>query len=282
MGFGAVEIGYGLSPGALEYFSSPGCKIKVSSLHAYTPAIEGKGGHPEIFSVSDPKEENRLKAVEALAENLELAVKCSAPVVILHAGRVREAHPLWLRHARRIESDSASGFFFRRNLDALLKKRASLVPGHLNSLKRSLSEILPAFEREGVRLAIENLPSYDAIPLPEEALLLEREFSASSAFSLWLDTGHAQVMENASFGTLASLAKDHQEYISGLHIHDVIGPMGDHKAPGSGGIDFSALSFLAGRILVFEPSPAVPRRDLEASLSFMKGLWGNDGRTGQG
>lgn len=275
MGFKSLELGYGLPPEALPKILERSNKgdIAISSLHAFTPAIEGQGGHPELFTIAATDETARETAVEKLLQNLTLAQETGAPIIVLHAGRINNAARHWLWIHNRIMNERDSGFFYNRRLRKMNEAREAEITNAIDALSRSLDVILPAFEKASVKLAIENLPSYDAIPSPEEMDLLATRFSSSPAFAFWFDMGHAQVMENAGYGDAVSLAKRHLKLIAGVHVHDVIGPGGDHQAPGLGGIDFKSFAFLKGRALVFEVSPIVQMAELSASRTFLQGVW---------
>lgn len=277
MGFSALELGYAVTAADAEAILARAGKgdIKVSSVHAFCPAPSDKPGHPELYSPSDADENARREAVAKVLETLDLASRAGAGAVVLHAGRIKAAARKWLWVHDRISADVADGFWYRFNHGRMVKAREAGIAAAMESLRRSIAELLPAFEVAGIRLAIENLPSYDAIPSPDEADMLESEFGQSKAFALWYDMGHGQVMENAGFGSGFGYAKRHFRHLAGAHIHDVIGPSGDHQAPGQGGIDFAAFRFLAELpCRVFEPTPSVAKAELAASREMLGHLWG--------
>ncbi len=275
LGFDALEIGYGLSADAMSGIIdrvNEGA-ITLSSLHSFTSAFGGEGGHPEIFNPSASDEADRKKAVSHLIENLRYAENLGLSVVVLHAGRIHSASRHWPYLHNRIMNDSAGGFFYNRRLRRMTGARDAGIDRAMESLNRSLEEVLPEFEASGIKLAIENLPSFDAIPSFDEMAVLAKTFASSPSFAFWFDMGHAQVMENAGYAEAETLAKTHLNLIAGAHIHDVIGPGGDHQAPGFGGIDFKKFDFLRSKIKVFEPSSVVSPSDLSSSLEFIKDLW---------
>lgn len=281
MGFTALELGYAATAADAEAVIARAGRgdIAVTSVHAFCPAPPDRPGHPELYSPSDSDEAARREAVAKVLETLELARRAGAGAVVLHAGRIKAAAGKWMWVHDRIVSDAADGFWYRFNLGRMVKAREAGIAAAMESLRRSLAELLPAFESAGVRLAIENLPSYDAMPSPDEADILVDEFGSSPAFSLWYDMGHGQVMENAGYGSGAGYARKHFRHLAGTHIHDVIGPAGDHQAPGQGGIDFAAFKFLAELpCRVFEPLSTVPRAELAASREMLAHLWGNEAK----
>ena len=276
MGFGALELGYGLRQEAARKIIARAAAgdIAISSVHAFCPAPDKKPGHPELYSIADADEEARANGVAKVLECLAFASHAGAPSMVLHAGRIKASARRWLWVHNRITNDETEGFFYRWNFKRMVKARETGIGAAMDALRRSLSELLPAFEQAHIRLALENLPSYDAIPLPDEADALVREFGSSPAFALWYDMGHGQVMENAGYGTGIDYARHHMPHLAGCHIHDVIGPAGDHQAPGRGGIDFPAFSFLASLpSLVFEPSAGVLKEDLVAGRQMLEQTW---------
>lgn len=274
LGFGAIELGYALKaawvPGIMDRVRSGA--LAISSVHAFCPAPDGAPGHPELFSPAATSEKARGEAVAKVLETLAFAGEVGAPIVVLHAGRVAGASRLWPKvHAGIMEE--ADGFFHRFRLRRMVSAREAGAPAAMESLRRSLSELLPAFERAGVRLALENLPSYDALPSPEEMDALAAEFGSSPAFGFWFDMGHGQVMENAGYGDAAALARRHLKLLAGVHVHDVIGPGGDHQAPGLGGIDYGRFAFLSALPNVFEPLSDIPADELRGAVAFMERAW---------
>lgn len=276
LGFDALELGYALSREAAEtiLLRAAHGDIGISSIHAFTPAPSDKPGHPELFSIANTDETARREAVSKVLENLGFAGRAGAPAVVLHAGRINKAARLWLWVLARKISEADNSFFYRWRLSRMNKARENGIPAAMDSLRRSLNELLPRFESAGVRLALENLPSFDAIPDPAEADALENEFGRTKAFALWYDMGHGQVMENAGYGTGLDYARRHMRSLAGIHIHDVTGPAGDHQAPGTGGIDFTKFAFLAQvASRVFEPAAGVLKEDLENGRKLLERLW---------
>ena len=156
----------------------------------------------------------------------------------------------------------------------MVKTREALAPRYLDQIRKSLDALLPEFGKTGVSLALENLPSWDALPQPDEMESLLADYPGT-ALACWHDIGHGQVMENAGKGTMAGAARDLASSIRGVHIHDVCGPAGDHQAPGMGGIDFASVAFFAGPqyIRVFEPAAGIPAQDLASGLALLKRIW---------
>lgn len=277
LGFDGLEIGYRLRAELVPAISARVAKgeIAVQSVHAFGPVPQDvKAGHPELYTIAEADEDKRKTAIQKVLDVMESARSLGALAVVLHAGRVREISAAWAWVHGRIATDSASGFFYRRRRRKMEALRAQLLPSYLNALHKSLDELLPRFAEAGVNLCLENLPSWDAIPQPDEMAALMRDYAGSS-LRAWYDIGHGQVMENAGMGTMAGTARDLAGSIRGVHIHDVCGPAGDHQAPGMGGIDFASISLFAGEqyIRVFEPAAGIPAQDLASGIALLNHLW---------
>ena len=254
-GFARIELGYNLTanlvPGVRSRVQSGA--VKITSVHNFCPVPLGAaGGHPELFLLADLREKARQMAVQYTTRTIEFAAEMGAPCVVVHAGRVdmRQYTP------KLIELHEA-GLYQERKYERvkmkLLAKREKKAPRHVESLCRSLMELLPALEQHRVCLAIENLPSWEAVPSePEMAQILLRFPTPSIA--VWYDTGHGQVRENLGFISQRHWVSRFMPRLAGFHIHDVAAPASDHLMPPAGSIDFSLFKdAVVGRHLVLEP-----------------------------
>ena len=278
LGFDGLELGYGLHresvPGIFSRMKAG--DIAVESVHSYSPVPEGvEHGHPELYHLADADEEARKLAVSKMLETLEFAETFGAKTVVVHAGRVFEISRAWLWIHERIAEEKDSGWFYRRRYKKMVAEREKQIGGYLDRLRKSLDELLPKFEKAGIRIALENLPSWDAFPQPDENEQLLREYAASPSFACWHDMGHGQVMENAGFENHVATARRFLPHIAGIHIHDVIGPATDHQAPGTGGIDYAPFAFFAKPSIhrVFEPASNVLAEDLQKGLQMLRKVW---------
>lgn len=278
LGFDGLEIGYALRAELVPAIAAHAARgeISVLSVHAFGPRTDdATTGHwAELYRITDQDDDKRKIAVGKVLEVMKAAGDIGAQAVVLHAGRVTEVFAPWAWVHERIATDRASGLFYRIRRRRMLDLREKLLPPYMEALRKSLDDLLPEFKKAGVFLALENLPSFDAIPQPDEMEVLMRDYAGSN-LRCWYDIGHGQVMENAGFGAMVETSRRLADSICGVHIHDVCGPAGDHQAPGMGGIDFGSISFFAGPqyIRVFEPAAGVQAQDLASSLAMMKKLW---------
>jgi len=85
-----------------------------------------------------------------------------------------------------------------------------------------------------------------------------KEFSRPTVV-YWHDTGHAQIKENLGFISHRALLESMRERLFGFHLHDVQPPGRDHRAPGTGCVDWTALKPIVrpADLKVFEFSPSL-------------------------
>lgn len=141
----------------------------------------------------------------------------------------------------------------------------------LEAAARSLEEILRGCGPSLV-LGIENRNYYHQIPLADEAVDLIR-MVGSSRVRYWHDIGHAHTLEVLGFRPHLETLRAMVPYLCGMHLHDAIGTA-DHKAPGTGEIDFASVLKLvpAEALKVLELAPAVTREEIVAGLTLLQGF----------
>ncbi len=276
LGFDGLELGYGLDGESVPRIAArvKAGEIEVRSVHAFCPVPKDGTGHPELHRIANLDEEARKTAVEKVLEVLRFTAGVGAEVVVLHAGRVMEISRPWAWIHSRIADERDSGMIYRWRRGRMEKTRGALAPQYLGQVRKSLDALLPEFEGVGVKLALENLPSWDALPQPDELEALLADYTGT-ALAYWHDIGHGQVMENAGFENHVETARRFLPHVAGTHIHDVIGPVKDHQAPGTGGIEFGDFAFFGDKsvIRVFEPSPDVTEEDLRGGLELLARKW---------
>jgi sugar phosphate isomerase/epimerase len=156
----------------------------------------------------------------------------------------------------------------------LLLKREKRVPKFLDALFRSVEELLPTLEKSKVVLALENLPSWEAVPTEAEmGNLLDRFPSPWLAY--WHDIGHGQVRQLLGLVTVPHWLTRFGPRLAGLHVHDVAAPAFDHLVPGRGGVRFDTFApFIRPDMpLVMEPAPGTPAGEIREGVRLIASTW---------
>ena len=276
LGFAAIEIGYLFQPGleaGLRRRLAAGA-VRICSVHAFSPVPLGvPGGHPELFLLAATEEDARRLAIYHLRGTLAFAASLGARAVVVHAGRVPVGSH-WARVAQAHEQERTGTWRYRWHRRRLLTLRERRAARHLVALRRSLDELLPLFADAHVALAMENLPSWDALPQADEALALIKAYD-TPWLRYWHDIGHGQVRQNLGFINHERWIERLQPYLAGMHIHDVIPPAMDHALPPHGRVNFGSLKrFAKGDILrVIEPAPQTPGEAIVEALDLLRKAW---------
>ena len=251
--------------------------VSVSSVHAFCPAPMGFMTHgPEPYSLCDPHDRARERAVAALRDTADFAATVGAKVVVVHAGRVAQA----ARPQRRLADAAHKGLFgepkYERRLQKLLDVRDRKAAPYMKALHESLDEILPHFESLGIRLALENLPTMDAMPNESEMSALLSEYDTPT-LRYWHDLGHGQIREKFGFIHHEGLAKRMAKYIGGVHIHGSPAVDDEHLMPPQGAVRYPRFAFLKELDvpLVLEPAPGTPLEEVKAAAAYLREIWGD-------
>lgn len=298
LGLDALELGYALTHRQADDIRAAvrAREITVTSVHAFCPVPMGAtSGHPEIFTICERDAHGRARAIDAVLDSARFAAEVGARAVVLHAGRVTPV----VREAKALESlvsrpSSGPGLLARlfggrphapdtpwtfpesaaRRREKLYDRRTAKAQPFLDALRASLDTLVPAFEGLGVRLGLENLPTYDAIPNEPEMTQLLGDYG-SPFFGYWHDLGHGQVRANLGYIHHASVVRRLSPRLVGMHIHDVVPPAGDHVMPPRGKTDFSSLAFLADLDIpaVLEPAPGTPVEEIREGIAFLRATW---------
>ena len=277
LGLRHVELGYDLTvdlvPGVRQRVESGA--VRVTSVHNYCPVPMGAArGHPELYLLATRSARTRDSAIYHTQRTIEFAASLGAACVVAHGGYAR----LWPVTPRLIAL-AADGRQhepkFDRLKQKLLLKRDRKAAKDLEGLKAARGQLLPVLERNQVRLALENLPAWEAVPNEAEMEQLGREFD-SPWIGYWHDIGHGQVRENLGFISVLSWLQRLQTWLCGMHVHDVRAPAMDHLVPGAGTVNFPALRPFASPELplVMEPAPGTPVALVAAGLAALRDAWG--------
>jgi len=156
----------------------------------------------------------------------------------------------------------------------LLARREKKVGKHIEHLYRGLEDLLPLLEECKVKLGIENLPTWEAIPTELEAERLVEHF-ASPHLGCWHDMGHARIRENLGLSSHLRWLERLKPALFGIHIHDVVAPGADHVMPPEGEIEFEDFRPYARMEmpLVIEPTPRTPAEAIARAREYLLEVW---------
>jgi sugar phosphate isomerase/epimerase len=276
LGFDRIELGYDLRIDLVAGVKSriESGDICAPSVHNYSPVpVAAPRGHPELFSLSSLDRRERESAVRYTGATIEFAAEVGAKAVVVHAGNVgmrkRSSKLIDL-----IENGKQHTKKFEKIKMKLLLERDKKVTKHLDQLYRSLEALLPQLEKHSIRMGLENLPSWEAIPTESEAQTIFNKFN-SPFLGYWHDMGHGQIRHNLGLTSHKLWFDKLSQHLVGMHIHDTIHPAGDHVMPPQGGINFTDFSNAPDYtdILVFEPCPGTPPEYVQKGLEHVKTAW---------
>ncbi|MEP6662417.1 MAG: sugar phosphate isomerase/epimerase [Verrucomicrobiota bacterium] len=279
LGFDRAELSHGirisLLPGIFQAVEAG--EIKISTLHNFCPLPMGvTKAAPNLYLFSSPDERERENAFRHSVKTIETAARLQAQAVVLHLGQIemKEYTDKLLglvgdgkKETAKFEKVCAEAIETREN------KKEKFV-AQSNEMLRRLIEVAKPL---GIKLGVENREAVEEIPLELDFSRLFREFPDDTV-GYWHDTGHAQIKENLGFIYHHLHLESMSPRLLGFHIHDVEFPGRDHRAPGSGMIDFTALKPMVKpeHIKVFEFSPSLTVEAAQRGIAHIKNLWGND------
>ena len=277
LGFDQVELGYNirsnLVPGVKKMVEENA--VEVVSVHNFcpVPAVAAEG-HPELYTLTSKDKSTRESALTYISQTIRFASEVGAKIVVLHCGNV-EMKTYTSQLVKLFKNGKRLSNSYEKVKYNLFVVREKNVKIHLTHLLNGLTQIVPLLEETGVRLGLENLPSWEAIPTEVECLHLIKKFGCKF-LCYWHDLGHAQIRESLGLIHHQNQLKNLYPFLGGMHIHDMDANLHDHVMPPSGVIDFSGLKRIVKGSLpkVFEPSPRQSSESVQSGLTYLKNLWG--------
>jgi sugar phosphate isomerase/epimerase len=278
LGFEYAELSHGirlsLLPGILEAVDAG--EIKISTLHNFCPLPVGVNhASPNLFKFSALEGRERENAWRYTIRTLETAERVRAPLVVLHLGCLDMkdyTEKLIDMTARDLKGTPK----YERLCAEVIEKREHRKEQHTAFAHDLLRQLAVEAERRGLYLGIENREALEEIPFESDFTLFFREFR-QPCIRYWHDTGHAQIKENLGFIVHTMHLGAVADRLAGFHLHDVEFPARDHRPPGTGTVDFSAIRGYVRpqHIKVFELSPSVSTDELRLGVAHLKTLWGS-------
>lgn len=276
LGFDSVELGYDLRPdlipGVLNMIRDR--SVRVVSLHNFCPVPTGApSGHPELFTPADTDRRVRESAILHITNTVQFAEQVGAGVVVVHAGNV-SMERITDQLVGLFQEGKQYGPVYERLKLKLQVQREKKARAQVALLVQSMERLAPLLKETGVKIAFENLPTWESIPTEMEIEALLKQFGADH-FGVWYDVGHGQIRETLGFINQSRWLERLQPYLLGMHIHDVLPPVYDHQMPPGGCVDFSRLKpfGVAVPLRVIEPMPLAPAEAILQGVRWMEEAW---------
>lgn len=240
LGFDSIELDWSLTETMVRDILSmkESGVIKISSLHNICPIPKGVDqtkASPDYYSLASGDDAERALAVAAAKSTIDYAKRFGARAVVLHTGRVKMRERM-----RELDSAFCDKEKFVRLREEMIRQREDLKDGYLDNVISCLSELVSYADRAGVALAIENRFYYGEIPLIPEFAVIFEVFKRGRLY-YWHDVGHAEVFNRLGLASHTDFLDKFSNRLIGIHLHDIMGAMADHKPPGLGDFDFGIL-----------------------------------------
>lgn len=275
LGFDTVELGFALPENIVTDIAEIHSRgeISISSLHNMCPLpeeIEPEEASPDYYSLASPDAKERRLAIDAAKNTILNAGKLGARAVVLHTGRVQIKD-----RTRDLAALIGNNDAFQALKQEMIKERHAKRNGYLDNVIKSLKELVPYSMDTGISLGIETRYYYREIPLIDEFDEIFSQFKQSELF-YWHDAGHAEVFSRLGIAKHEDFLKRYSSRLIGIHLHDIIGMMKDHNAPGTGTLDFSLLKpyIKNDTIKVIEAHHPATAGEVQRSVSYLNSILG--------
>lgn len=275
IGFDTIELNFALTESMAKDIlgMSQRSEIKISSLHnicPLPPEIEQDEASPDYYSLATPDEKERRLAIDAAKNTIRYARMFGAKAVVLHLGRVQ------IKDRTRELADSIDDPKMFGKLKAeMIRERSEKKDGYLDNVMKSLGELVPYASQMKVSLGIENRYYYREIPLIDEFEAIFNNFKKGEVF-YWHDVGHAEVFDRLGVTRHKDLLEKFSDRLIGVHLHDIMGIIDDHKAPGLGTFDFRTLKPYLKKetIKVIEAHHPATANQIRKGAEYLKKIFG--------
>jgi sugar phosphate isomerase/epimerase len=277
LGFRALEVEYRVSESAVTGIEEAvkADEIQVLSVHNYSPLAAGekastRGG--DKGNLASPDDHEAAEAVKLAERSLDLACGLGAGVLIVHAGETDMNREYFHELSEIVETEGVLSGTAARLRQAVIRERDAKRGPYLEAALNSIKELEAYAAERGIKIGIENRYYYHQVPLPEEIIwMIERLNSPYVGY--WHDVGHAHVMEILGFVPHLNSLDLLKGNLLGMHLHDSVF-IRDHRAPGTGEIDFPAILGRAplSAIKVIELADFVTEDDIRQSTAYLESM----------
>jgi len=239
LGFSHLELNHQVNSAMLNEFNS--APFVISSIHEPCPAdISVDELKKRDWLISSAKEENRQNGVNAIKRSIDLANKMNVPVIVVHCGAVSLDMNSEKRLRALFEEGGSGTEDYKELFQQMIDERSKQAAPHLESVKKSLLELLDYGEQFNVQLGLENRYHYNDIPTQDEMKPL-LDLAGPERLGFIYDVGHAQALGRLGFFSHRGWLDRFSTRMIGTHLHDVKG-VTDHLPPGQGEVDFKMVA----------------------------------------
>lgn len=275
LGFDHIEVGFDLTPNLVPGLCAmiKAGRVKADSVHAYCPLPPVPFASPEPFTLAATNADIRANALHYLQNTIRFAAEIDARVIVVHAGNIE----MKLLTPQLIDLTAAGRQYdetYEKTRMKLILAREKAATRQLPLLYTGIEKLLPLLEETRRILAIELLPTWEAIPTEVEMEQLLSHFN-SPWIRFWHDMGHGQIRENLGLASHSRWLKRLRPWLAGMHVHDVTPPATDHVMPPNGTLKFELFREIARDdiIRVLEPSHAVSAEEVLAGQKLIRTCW---------
>ncbi len=276
MGFDWLEINFQVSAEKFEEIknSKTENQIQISSLHNVAPMPEGFDPHSvhKSFPLNSTDDSFLKKSIELTKNTIDNAHILGANAVVLHLGETQKKEILELEQEyirAKIQSETKSDKMEELK-NKFVGERNYISDEGAEKIIKALKEIIPYARDKNIKLGFENRYYYSQFPTIDEMEIILNEFPNGNV-GLWLDVGHQATLEYLGFVEKNAYLKKFGHRLIGTHLMDC-NEIYDHKAPGTGNIDYSLLKnyLKADTIKVLELSPKVTSLEVKSGFEHLQ------------
>ena len=167
LGFAGVELNHQVTPGMLEGVDLE--RYRVGSLHEPCPAVISAAElKKRDLLISSPAEDHRREGVDSIKRTIDLAAELGCQTVVVHCGQIQGDISLEFRLKDMCDSGQCGTPEFIEVKERFIARRASLAGPYLESVRKSLVELLEYVGHSNIRLGLENRFHFFDIPNGEE------------------------------------------------------------------------------------------------------------------
>lgn len=272
LGFEQAELNYNVGEdflATIEPMIEQG-EIRISSVHHAFPRTSNPFFGPDSVLFAHPDEELRRIGENLLLQSAEYAHRYGAAAVVLHPGETMIPLQFDAKLKRLYKEGQRHTEAYACLLSQMKKQREEDSRRALPLIRESLERVCDRLAQRGIPvwIGIETRARCHQIPTLREAAELIDSLQGAPVH-LWLDTGHAIMMERMGLYDNTADLPDVLHHVKGVHIHDTV-ELSDHWCPyvhsdDAAGFQRFLPAIAAADIRVYELKNVCTREEIEAS-----------------